>query len=68
MKGIFFSFRFWLGERLYGVIGDPKFPVGYRVCSKRVVKWPCETPELDGHLFASPITSIPVPRVYKVHT
>ena len=60
-----FDLRLWLGEHLYGVIGDPKSPAGYRVSSKRIVKWLCETPELDGHLFAAMNTDIPIPHIYR---
>jgi serine/threonine protein kinase len=65
---MFFALRLWLGERTYGVIGNPKFPAGYRISSKRVVKWPCEQPELDGHRFALANTDLPVFRIYSART
>lgn len=62
---MFFTFRVWLGEHLYGVVGNSQFPAGYRISSKRMVKWPCDQPELDGHRFALTNTDLPVPRLYK---
>jgi hypothetical protein len=63
-----FALRLWLGEHIYGVIGNPKFPAGYRISSKRVVKWPCEAPELDRHHFALANTQLPIPQIYSART
>lgn len=65
---MFFALRLWLGKHLYGVLGHPEYPAGYRISSKRVVKWPCETPELDGHRFALAYTNLPVPKIFQAHT
>lgn len=65
---MFFALRLWLGQHLCGVLGDSQFPAGYRISSKRAVKWPCETPELDGQRFALTNTLLPVPRIYQART
>lgn len=62
---MFLSFQIWLGQRLFGVIGNPSFPAGYRISPRRVIKWPCEEPELDGHRFAMMNTDVPTPRIYR---
>jgi len=65
---MFFALRLWLGEHIYGIIGNHNFPAGYRISSKRVVKWPCEEPELDGHRLALEKTHLPVPQIYSART
>lgn len=61
---MFCALHLWFGQHIYGVIGYHNFPAGYRISSKRVVKWPCEAPELDGHRYALANTDLPVPRIY----
>ena len=61
-----FAFRLWLGERLYGVIGDSMFPAGHHIRARRVVKWPCEAPELAGHRYAATNTRLPLPKIHRV--
>lgn len=62
---MFLAFRIWVGQHLFGIIGNPSFPAGYRISPKRVIKWPCEEPELDGHQFVATNTDLPVPRIYR---
>ncbi|CZT18479.1 uncharacterized protein RCC_04324 [Ramularia collo-cygni] len=61
------ALRIWLGEHLFGIIGNPSFPAGYRISPKRVVKWPCDEPEVEGHQFVITNTDLPVPRIYRTH-
>lgn len=63
-----FALRLWLGKHIYGVIGNSKLAAGYRISFKRVVKWPCEEPELDGRLFALANTHLPAPQIYSART
>lgn len=65
---MFFACRVWLGEHVYGALGDSILPAGYRISSKRVAKLRCKTPELEGHRFALANTRLPVPRIYRTHT
>jgi len=64
---MFLALQIWLGQHLFGIIGNPGFPAGYRITPKRVIKWPCEEPELDGHQFATMNTDLPIPRIYRTH-
>jgi hypothetical protein len=59
------ALRIWLGRHIFGTIGKPDFPAGYRISPTRVVKWPCEEPELEGHRFVASQTTLPVPRIYR---
>nr|POF08136.1 hypothetical protein CFP56_62716 [Quercus suber] len=59
--------RLWIGQKVFGTVGDSDAPVGVRVSTRRMIKWRCQEPELEGHLYAAAHTSIPVPKLYKVH-
>lgn len=61
------ALRFWLGRRLFSVIGDRTYPAGIRISPGRVVKWPCEMSEMDAQCYIAKTTSIPVPKVYRTH-
>lgn len=61
------SIRLWLGEKIFGTIGYPIFPAGVRVAPKRMIKWRCQEPELEGLLYAAANTSFPIPKLYEVH-
>ena len=61
------KFRFWLGQKLFGTIGYGIFPSGYRISPQRVVKWPCEVPEVEAMAFVATNTTIPIPKVYRIH-
>ncbi|CZT14649.1 uncharacterized protein RCC_00621 [Ramularia collo-cygni] len=61
------SFRIWLGDIVFGVLGSSSRPGGARVCRRRLVKWPCKQNELDALLFVAANTSIPVPKIYRTY-
>ena len=52
---------------LFGVVGDPGNPVGVLVSPKRMIKLRCEAPEREGLCYAAANTTVPVPKVYRVH-
>lgn len=57
------ALRLWLGGKIFGPVGI----VGARVTPTRMIKWNCEEPELEGLRYAAANTTIPVPRLYRVH-
>lgn len=57
-------FRLWLGKKVFGYIG---MGVGVRIGPTRMIKWRCEQPEVEGHLYAAQNTTIPVPKVYRIY-
>nr|POE94578.1 hypothetical protein CFP56_16817 [Quercus suber] len=61
------SLKIRLGQHLFGVVGNPDFPAGYRISPTRIIKWPCEKPELDGQRFATMSTDLPIPRIYRTY-
>nr|POE92412.1 hypothetical protein CFP56_69659 [Quercus suber] len=64
---MFLPLRLWIGRKLFGYVGDPTCPSGVRVSPKRFVKWLCEAPELEGQIYAAENTTIPIPKVFRVH-
>lgn len=61
------SIRLWVGEKLFGFVGDQSCPAGVRVSQKRMIKWQCEAPEVEALRFAAANTTIPIPKIYRVH-
>lgn len=61
------SLRISIGKRLFGTVGPRDVPVGWRISPSRMIKWPCQAPELEAHRFAAANTTLPVPRLYKAH-
>lgn len=61
------SLRTWLGIKLFGVLGDRQWPKRILMSPNRVVKWPCEAPELEALRYVAANTTIPIPKVYHSH-
>ncbi|ROT37804.1 kinase-like protein [Sodiomyces alkalinus F11] len=57
-------FRLWLGRKLYRPFNSSVV----RVSRHRVIKGPCDPPEVEAMQYIAEHTTIPVPKVYKVHT
>ena len=56
--------RLWLGRRLYGPLG---FGV-VRVSRDRIIKRTCGPQEVEAMQYIASNTSIPIPRLHKIHT
>ncbi|OAA43642.1 Protein kinase-like domain protein [Metarhizium rileyi] len=56
--------RLWLGKLLFRPLG----PSVVRVSWHRVIKGPCDPPEVEAMQYVASHTTIPVPRIYAVHT
>ncbi|KAF7552900.1 hypothetical protein G7046_g7265 [Stylonectria norvegica] len=57
-------FRLWLGKQLY----KPLTSRVVRVSQHRVIKGPCGPPEVEAMQYITKNTTIPIPKVYAVHT
>ncbi|EQL01879.1 Protein kinase-like domain protein [Ophiocordyceps sinensis CO18] len=57
-------FRLWLGKLLFRSPG----PSTVRVSWHRLIKGPCDPPEIEAMQYVASHTTIPVPRIYAVHT
>ncbi|KAL2260034.1 hypothetical protein VTK26DRAFT_6103 [Humicola hyalothermophila] len=57
-------FRLWLGNALFRPLG----PKTVRVSWHRVIKGPCDPPEIEAMQYIASHTAIPVPKIYAVHT
>jgi hypothetical protein len=55
--------RLWLGKLLFRPLG----PITTRVSWHRVLKGPCDPPEVEAMQYIASHTNIPVPRVYGIH-
>ncbi|PYI11849.1 kinase-like protein [Aspergillus sclerotiicarbonarius CBS 121057] len=62
-KSTLLSIRLWIGNRLFGTVG----PHGVRISRHRLIKGPCESGEVAALKYVAEHTSIPVPKVLKVH-
>lgn len=57
-------FRLWLGRKLYGT-----FDFGVvRVSPHRIIKGPCDPPEVEAMHYIAQHTNIPLPKVHATHT
>ncbi|KEY73342.1 hypothetical protein S7711_01456 [Stachybotrys chartarum IBT 7711] len=56
--------RLWLGSLVFRTLG----PTTVRVSWHRVIKGPCEPPEVEAMQYVASHTTVPVPTVYAVHT
>lgn len=56
--------RLWLGNLLFRPLGLRTFRVSWH----RVIKGPCDPPEIEAMQYIASQTTIPVPRIYAVHT
>lgn len=56
--------RLWLGRLLFRPLG----PFTFRVSWHRLIKGPCDPPEVEAMQYVASHTAIPVPRIYAVHT
>lgn len=56
--------RLWLGNLLFRPLG----PKTFRVSWHRVIKGPCDPPEIEAMQYVASHTTIPVPRIYAIHT
>ncbi|KAF4945111.1 hypothetical protein FSARC_14504 [Fusarium sarcochroum] len=56
--------RLWLGKLLFRPLG----PSTFRASWHRVIKGPCDPPAVEAMQYVASHTSIPLPRVYAVHT
>ncbi|TWU73130.1 hypothetical protein ED733_001180 [Metarhizium rileyi] len=57
-------FRLWLGRQLY----KPLTSKVVRVSRHRVIKGPCDPPEVEAMQYVTKHTTIPLPKIYAVHT
>ncbi|CAK7237165.1 hypothetical protein SCUCBS95973_009869 [Sporothrix curviconia] len=55
--------RLWVSRRLFRPLGYKT----YRLSWHRVVKGPCDAPEVEAMRFIASNTTIPIPRLYAVH-
>lgn len=55
--------RLWLGKLLFRELG----PCTVRVSWHRVIKGPCNPPEVEAMQYIASHTTIPVPKVFAVH-
>lgn len=55
--------RLWLGRLLFHPLG----PIIFRVSLRRVIKEPCDLPEVEAMQFVVSHTRIPIPKLYAVH-
>ncbi|KAK1768893.1 kinase-like domain protein [Phialemonium atrogriseum] len=55
--------RLWLGNLLFHPLG----PSTVRVSWHRVIKGPCDPPEVEAMQYVASHTTIPVPKLYAVH-
>ncbi|EFY87368.1 hypothetical protein J3458_015500 [Metarhizium acridum] len=56
--------RLWLGKLLFRPLG----PSTFRVSWHRVIKGPCDPTEVEAMNYVAAHTTVPVPKVYAVHT
>ncbi|KAI1973877.1 hypothetical protein LOZ53_003223 [Ophidiomyces ophidiicola] len=63
MQTLLLSLRLALGNKIFGKVGF----WGVRVSPGRIIKGPCETTELAALQYVAENTTIPVPKVLKVH-
>lgn len=56
--------RLWLGNRLFRSLGSKTTRVSWR----RVIKGPCDPPEIEAMQYVAEHTTVPVPRIFAVHT
>lgn len=59
-----FRLRLWLGNLLFRPVG----PKTVRVSWNRIIKGPCDPPEIEALQYVASHTTIPVPRIYAIHT
>ncbi|KAH6983336.1 kinase-like domain-containing protein [Ilyonectria sp. MPI-CAGE-AT-0026] len=55
--------RLWFGRLLFRPLG----PYTVRVSWHRVIKGPCDPPEVEAMQYVASHTKIPVPRIYAIH-
>lgn len=58
-----FPVRLWIGRKLFGTLGRS----GVRISAGRIIKGSCETTELVALKYITEHTSVPLPKVLKVH-
>ncbi|KAH7015630.1 kinase-like domain-containing protein [Ilyonectria destructans] len=56
--------RLWFGKLLFRPLG----PSTVRVSWHRLIKGPCDPPEVEAMQYVASHTKIPVPRIYAIHT
>ncbi|KAF5021319.1 hypothetical protein F66182_6641 [Fusarium sp. NRRL 66182] len=56
-------FRLWLGKLLFRDLGSS----AVRVSWHRIIKGPCNPPEVEAMQYVASHTTIPVPKIYAVH-
>ncbi|KAI7283103.1 hypothetical protein KC345_g3098 [Hortaea werneckii] len=57
--------RIWMGKRLFGKVGSSPSRIIVRISPTRIVKWPCDPPELEAMSYVAANTDIPLPRLYR---
>ncbi|TQV91842.1 chitinase 18-4 [Cordyceps javanica] len=57
-------FRLWLGRKLYRPFTDKVV----RVSRNRLIKGPCDPPEIEAMQYIIKNTTIPIPKIYAIHT
>ncbi|KJZ79716.1 hypothetical protein HIM_01185 [Hirsutella minnesotensis 3608] len=58
-------FRLWLGRLLFGPLESDK---AVRVSWHRLIKGPCYPPEVEAMQYVAAHTTIPIPKIYAIHT
>ncbi|EXJ91609.1 hypothetical protein A1O3_00157 [Capronia epimyces CBS 606.96] len=61
---LFLRARLWLGKKRYPTFLGPSV---VRVSKTRLIKGPCQSPELEGLRYVAQHTSIPVPKVHRTY-
>lgn len=56
--------RLWFGKLIYRPLG----PSVYRVSPHRIIKGPCDPPEIEAMRYVASNTTIPLPKLHHVHT
>ncbi|KAI7383821.1 hypothetical protein KC336_g18299 [Hortaea werneckii] len=57
--------RIWIGKRLFGKVGSSPSRIIVRISPTRIIKWPCDPPELEAMSYVAANTDIPLPRLYR---
>ncbi|KAI9162891.1 Protein kinase-like domain protein [Paramyrothecium foliicola] len=55
--------RLWVGKLVFRPLG----PTTVRVSLHRVIKGPCDPPEVEALQYVAKHTTVPVPKVYAIH-
>ncbi|PNY25910.1 Uncharacterized protein TCAP_04151 [Tolypocladium capitatum] len=63
-KMIPLQLRLWIGRKLFGLLDSNVVRVSWH----RVIKGPCQLPELEAMQYVAQHTTIPVPKIHSTYT